>query len=141
MENYRYGVIYFGAPGSLNDLNILDRSPTIESIIAGQFPTEVSFTVSGEEYGFTYYLADGIYPNWALFVKNISERATSKGSPSVGAQETVKKDVEHAFGVFVAQLCILALLSRFWYNEDISNMIKVCVILHNMVEEAWRHNY
>jgi hypothetical protein len=40
------------------------------------------------EYNKKYYLADGIYSRWAIFVKTISS-----------CQEACGKDVEHAFGV------------------------------------------
>ncbi|XP_056864195.1 uncharacterized protein LOC130511296 [Raphanus sativus] len=49
---------FFGAPGTLNDLNILDRSPVFDEIINGDAP-EVNFHVNGREYGLAYFLADG----------------------------------------------------------------------------------
>ena len=52
---------FFGAPGTMNDLNILDRSPVFDEIINGNAP-EVNFHVNGREYHLAYYLADGIYP-------------------------------------------------------------------------------
>ncbi|XP_056844273.1 uncharacterized protein LOC130496316 [Raphanus sativus] len=52
---------FFGAPGTMNDLNILDRSPVFDDIINGIAP-EVNFYVNGREYNLAYYLTDGIYP-------------------------------------------------------------------------------
>lgn len=79
-------------------------------------------------------------PKLGLFVKTITERATLKEHLFENPQEAVRKDVERALGVLVTRLCILALPSRFWYKKDISDMMKVCVIPHNMVVEAQRDN-
>lgn len=57
----------FGEPGSNNDINIIDRSPLISAILKGEFP-QFSFTVNGKVYKRVYFLADGIYPTWSIFV-------------------------------------------------------------------------
>ena len=56
---------FFGAPGTMNDLNILDRSPVFDDVINGIAP-QVNYYVNGKEYHLAYYLADGIYPNGQL---------------------------------------------------------------------------
>uniref|UniRef100_A0A0D3CPF9 Harbinger transposase-derived protein n=1 Tax=Brassica oleracea var. oleracea TaxID=109376 RepID=A0A0D3CPF9_BRAOL len=58
---------FFGAPGTMNDLNILDRSPVFDDIINGIAP-QVNFYVNGHPYHLAYYLTDGIYPDWATFI-------------------------------------------------------------------------
>ncbi|XP_018464414.2 uncharacterized protein LOC130498978 [Raphanus sativus] len=79
---------FFGAPGTMNDLNILDRSPVFDDIIEGIAP-EVNFHVNGREYNLAYYLTD----------------------------ESVRKDVERAFGVLQARFAVMnkmhALLRNF----------------------------
>lgn len=49
-----------------------------------------------------YYLADDIYPQWAAFMKTISNPTTPKRRAFVAAQEGVRKDVERTFGVLQA---------------------------------------
>ncbi|CAN7124837.1 unnamed protein product [Brassica rapa subsp. narinosa] len=61
---------FFGAPGTMNDLNILDRSPVFDDIINGIAP-QVNFYVNGNPYHYAYYLTDGIYPKWATFIQSI----------------------------------------------------------------------
>uniref|UniRef100_A0A0D3CBC7 Uncharacterized protein n=1 Tax=Brassica oleracea var. oleracea TaxID=109376 RepID=A0A0D3CBC7_BRAOL len=43
--------------GTLNDINVLDRSPVFDDIIKGQAPN-VTFYVNGREYHMAYYLTD-----------------------------------------------------------------------------------
>ncbi|XP_073120724.1 uncharacterized protein [Henckelia pumila] len=49
-----------------------------------------------------YYLADGIYPCWASFVKTITRPLSQKHRTFARYQEGVRKDVERAFGVHQA---------------------------------------
>jgi hypothetical protein len=58
----------FGVAGSNNDINMLNQSPLFTAQRQGIAP-EVRFTMNGNEYDMGYYLADGIYPEWATFAK------------------------------------------------------------------------
>ncbi|XP_048494770.2 uncharacterized protein LOC125494920 [Beta vulgaris subsp. vulgaris] len=62
---------YFGVAGSNNDLNVLSRSNLFQDELQGRAP-EVYFNVNGTTYTMGYYLTDGIYPEWAAFVKSFS---------------------------------------------------------------------
>uniref|UniRef100_A0A0D3A6X5 Uncharacterized protein n=1 Tax=Brassica oleracea var. oleracea TaxID=109376 RepID=A0A0D3A6X5_BRAOL len=63
--------VFFGPPGTLNDINVLDRSPVFDDIINGQAPN-VTYFVNEREYHMAYYLTDGIYLKWATFIQSIS---------------------------------------------------------------------
>ena len=52
---------FFGPPGILNDINVLDRSPIFDDIFQGRAP-RLEYVVNGHMYKLTYYLTDGIYP-------------------------------------------------------------------------------
>jgi hypothetical protein len=67
----------FGYPGSLNDLNILDMSSTMERVFRGEFPPSFTFLVNNVAFKTAYFLADGIYPAWALFIKTIFVGSTA----------------------------------------------------------------
>ena len=61
---------FFGLPGSNNDINVLKRSHVFNELAKGRVPT-VHYSINGHDYTMRYYLANGIYPKWATFVKTI----------------------------------------------------------------------
>ncbi|XP_072150827.1 uncharacterized protein [Setaria viridis] len=97
---------FFGLPGSHNDINVLHRSPLFAKLADGQAP-KVGYSINGHDYTMGYYLADGIYPSWATFVKTIPEPQGNKRKYFAIAQESVRKDVERAFGVLQARFAIV----------------------------------
>ena len=82
-----------------------------------------------------YYLADGIYPKWATFVKSISAPQGNKRKYFAKAQEAVRKDVERAFGVLQSRFAIVRGPARFWDKDTLREIMTACVIMHNMIIE------
>lgn len=128
---------FFGMPGSNNDINVLDRSSLFEDFVRGTAP-RASFTVNNREYGVTYLLADGIYPNWSTFVKTISNPIGQKKKWFAKCQEAVRKDVERAFGVLQARFRIIHNPCKLWNADDMKQIMIAAVILHNMIIEDER---
>jgi hypothetical protein len=60
--------VFFGLPGSNNDINVLHRSHLFDRLVQGEAPT-VKYTLNGHNYDMGYYIANGIYHNWSTFVK------------------------------------------------------------------------
>nr|XP_043638195.1 uncharacterized protein LOC122609204 [Erigeron canadensis] len=89
---------YFGVAGSNNDINVLNQSPLFNPFEDGTTPL-VPFTLDGTEYRYPYYLMDGIYPRYAIFVKTISHPTGEKRIRYAKAREAARKDVERAFGI------------------------------------------
>lgn len=127
-------------PGSHNDLNILDRSPLFSDLAQGKAPP-IHYTINGHNYDMGYYLADGIYPQWATLVQTISSPQGAKRQHFAMMQESARKDVERAFGVLQSQFAIIGGAVRFWDSKMLANIMKTCIILHNMIVEDEREEH
>ena len=136
-----FGTFFFRSPGILNDIIVFDKSAVMARIREGAFPPSFPFTVNDHVRTLLYYLADGIYPNWALFMKTSKYGTTAKEKTYAAAQESVRKDVERAFGVTIARFHILRNACRLWSSSDMSIVMRACIILHNIIVESRRDRY
>src|SRR4051812_48714733 len=50
-------------------------------------------------------------------------------------QEAARKDVERAFGVLQARFAIVCGPARIWDTKTLANIMKGCIIMHNMIIE------
>ncbi|KAL1339181.1 hypothetical protein AAHE18_U015900 [Arachis hypogaea] len=121
---------FFGVSGSNNDINVLDRSLVFDDILNDRAP-EVNYTINGNNYTMEYYLADGIYLEWATFVKSISKPQWEKRKLFAQYQEGQRKYVERAFGVLQARFAIIGGPARFWEKKKLANIMRAvlyCII-------------
>ena len=81
-------------------------------MLQGRAP-EVNYTINKNNYSMCYYLTNGIYPEWATFVKTISRPQGEKRKLFSKYQESQRKDVERAFGVLQSRFAIVRGSSRF----------------------------
>jgi hypothetical protein len=63
---------FFGMPGSMNDINVLQRSPLLHAFLDGSMP-EIRYEINGNSYTTPYWLVDGIYLSWPVFIKTIPD--------------------------------------------------------------------
>uniref|UniRef100_A0A0D3A6Q7 DDE Tnp4 domain-containing protein n=1 Tax=Brassica oleracea var. oleracea TaxID=109376 RepID=A0A0D3A6Q7_BRAOL len=115
-------------------------SPVFDDIINGNAP-QVNLYVNGTEYHLGYYLTDGIYPKWATFVQSIRLPQGEKKSLFAKNQEVVRKDVERAFKVLQVRFAIVKNPSKLWDKDKIANIMRACIILHNMIVEDERSSF
>jgi len=131
---------FFGMPGSHNDINVLQRSPIFARLAKGE-GLQVNYNINGHDYSMGYYLADGIYPSWATFVKTIPEPQGTKEKYFAKAQEVCRKDVDRAFGVLQSRFAIVRGPVRLWDEDTLHNIMMACIIMHNMIVEDERNEY
>uniref|UniRef100_A0A0D3BCH5 DDE Tnp4 domain-containing protein n=1 Tax=Brassica oleracea var. oleracea TaxID=109376 RepID=A0A0D3BCH5_BRAOL len=117
------GHAFFGPPGTLNDINVLDRSPVFDDILQGRAP-KVNYTINGHKYRLAYYLTYD--PKASLFATR---------------QEGVRKDVKRAFGVLQARFAIVKNPALLWDKIKIGKIMRACIILYNMIVEDERDGH
>ncbi|KAI4979066.1 hypothetical protein ZWY2020_015819 [Hordeum vulgare] len=128
---------YFGVAGSNNDINVQNRSTFT---LKGETP-KVQFNVNGRQYNSSYYLADGVYPEWAIFVKTIPLPQSEKDKLFAKRQEGARKDVKRAFGALQACFNIVRRPARLWKPKAIEDIMRACVRLPNTIVEDERETF
>jgi hypothetical protein len=98
----------------------------------------MEYMVNDHNYTMGYYLADGIYPCWEIFVKSYSNPQGNKKVHFTKAQEAVRKDVERAFGVLQARFSMVKGPARIWDKDTLWYTMTSAVIIHNMIIENER---
>uniref|UniRef100_A0A0D3ADW7 DDE Tnp4 domain-containing protein n=1 Tax=Brassica oleracea var. oleracea TaxID=109376 RepID=A0A0D3ADW7_BRAOL len=97
---------FFGCPGTLNDINVLDLSPVFDDV---------------EQ-------ADGIYPSYPTFVKSIRLPQSEPDKLFAKYQEGYQKDIERAFGVLQARFKIIREPARMWEILYLAIIMRSCII-------------
>jgi hypothetical protein len=128
---------FFGCPGSMNDINVLQRSPLMDAIENGTMHF-VEFELNGKIYNLPYWLADGIYPNYPVFAKSMKDPIGAAKQFYSEMQESLRKGIERAFGVLQARFAIVKVAARQWRKATMTTIMKCCIILHNMIVEDER---
>ncbi|GJS08779.1 ALP1-like protein isoform X1 [Tanacetum coccineum] len=103
----------FGRAGANNDLTVLNHYPFFDDLLDDIAPV-VPYEVNGVMFEKGYYLADGIYPQWAAFVKSFTIARDERNAVFKRRQESARKDVERAFGVLQGHWHIMAQPARSW---------------------------
>ncbi|GJU07046.1 ALP1-like protein isoform X1 [Tanacetum coccineum] len=118
--------------GANNDLTVLNHSPLFDDLLDDIAPV-VPYEVNGVTFEKGYYLADGIYPQWAAFVKSFTVARDERNAVFKRRQESARKDVERAFGVLQCRWHIIAQPARSWTINKLRRIMYTCIILHNMI--------
>jgi hypothetical protein len=128
----------FGYPGTLNDINIINLSPFLESLRNGTFAElkkkaeVVPYEIDGSPFEKLFVLTDGIYPYLSRFVKGKSQPIFDEEKTFSAWQESARKDIERGFGVLKGQFQVLARPMLGHSLKSLSSTMNCCLILHNM---------
>jgi Plant transposon protein len=102
-------------------------------IIVGSWPRSCpDMDIAGFPLTWFYFLSDVIYPSLRFFVSSISGPRTAAEKMFYAQQEGARKAVERVFAVLFKRFHVLYRPSRLWHIEDMTAIVKTCVILHNM---------
>ncbi|XP_052627236.1 uncharacterized protein LOC111892461 [Lactuca sativa] len=132
-----FGDQYLRKP-SLHDMQQLYAVHEERHGFPGKAP-DAPFTVNGNEYKFGYYLTDGIYPQYSMFVKAFRHPIDPRDK-YFKRQEGARKDVERAFWVMKSKWRIVELAARPYELDTLRYIMYACIIMHNMVVEDKGHN-
>ena len=75
-------------------------------LISGKYEG-IEFVVNGHTFNISYWLVDGIYPEWACFVQSLSEPGNEAEILFSKLVDAIRKDIERAFGILQARFKIL----------------------------------
>ena len=120
-----------GFLGSLNDIQVMGRS-TITMAYLESPAASIMYTIGDTDFEGAFFLADGIYPNYACLMKTISEPTTAREKLFAKCQEVCRKDVERAFGRLLSKWHILNCAARTWFLPNVCKIWRACFLLHNM---------
>lgn len=118
-------------PGSANDINVLDRSPCIANILSGAI-SQGQYQLQSVTRTQPYYFVDGIYPPWHILIAAHSSPSNPRERCFAEVQESVRKEIECAFGMLRKRFGILNRPCRLWKPNEMEDVMLCCLILHNM---------
>jgi Plant transposon protein len=132
--------LYFGVPGSANDINVMQSSPFLNNVLRGIFLPPIEYSIGDTRVRRPYFLADGIYPKSPLFVQSYTVPDNRKKAAFNAAQEAERKEVERAFGVLQSKFRFFSTANsvEIWDKNRIISIVTAAVILHNMAVEDRR---
>jgi hypothetical protein len=84
-----------------------------------------------------YYLADGIYPSRGTFVKTIPRPKTKK-ELSLQRHKKLAERILREILVICKLGLLLFMAQLVWDKKSLIDIMKACVILHNMIMEDER---
>jgi hypothetical protein len=125
--------------GKENDKTITVNDPFCVSVIHGKL-SQVEYCLYNEHGQRTrahggYFIVDGGYQNIACFVDPLSDAITLSEIKWSEYLTSVRKDVECTFGILKARFRILKYPLRYENLTMLTNIVKCCAILHNMLLE------
>jgi len=92
----------------------MHASPLYLSVTGGEWPPRTySHTANGTTRTLLYYLVDGSFPPFAIFVSPFSDPTTEVETTFSRLQEALRKDVERLYAVLTARFHIALHPARY----------------------------
>jgi len=127
--------LFVGAPGSLNDINVMQQSPLYLDVTGGRWPPRgTPFTIKGRTRTLPYYLVDGIYPRYEFLRSPHPKPSTEEQTTFNRLLEAIRQDVERLFGALMERIHVALQPGRYHSVSqlatkftDICSPQKICV--------------
>jgi hypothetical protein len=127
---------FVGRAGTKNDLTVIDNSPLFFDILSDcrRIRLPHSFEIDGITRNWLmYYLYDGIYPLYAIFVRQIHAPISDGEKCMTKQQEATRKSFERIFGALQGHFHILSNERHEWSDDMLILISQVCIIIHNIL--------
>ena len=136
----RFQASTVGHYGSTSDMTIVKFDGFVSEVKLNKLFTEAEFKIQMNDHKWIvekglYLLVDGGYHKWRIMqcpLKHTIEVDKTRWSELA---ESVRKDVECAFGLLKKRFQFLKNAITWHRKSDIDNAVFSCVILHNMLHE------
>ncbi|KAJ9539309.1 hypothetical protein OSB04_032042 [Centaurea solstitialis] len=112
---------FFAVPGATNDIIVVNQSPIFNDLFKDKAP-DSSFVVNDTHYKHGYYFADGIYPEWATFVKSFKYPTDERQIEFAKRQESAKKDIERTFATLQEKWHVVDRPVQTWTQKKLKEM-------------------
>lgn len=123
--------------GTKKEVTLLEFSAFFIDILSGRFdinlPMGHLFVPGGRNRRQGYFLADGIYREWPIFVRPIHDAPAGPKKDYTMAHEGFRKDIESIFSFLQGRFLVLRRESELWNVEKVVSVSELCVILHNLL--------
>ena len=129
-----------GHYGTTSDMTIVKFDGFVTDVRFGKLFTESEFKIQVDEKRWAiekglYLLVDGGYHKWKIMQCPLKHTVEVEKSRWSEFAESVRKDVECAFGILKKRFQLLKNAITWHSKNDIDNAVFSCVILHNMLHE------
>lgn len=130
--------LMFGFPGALNDINVWDQSTLLRSFLDGSCVEGIDFPcqIGNEAFDELFISVDGIHADLSQFVKTHFVPLTAKEMKFAAWQESMRKAIKQAFGIFQRKFQTLCRPVELWFEDEITNVVETCFMFHNMMVEV-----
>ncbi|KAK2634213.1 hypothetical protein Ddye_029005 [Dipteronia dyeriana] len=128
--------VFFGLSGSPNDINVQERSTLFNDLIERRDPL-INYSINGHEYIMGYYLANCIYPLWSTYVKTIPSPKEIRINFLLHLKSLRGKMLNGNLMCF-SHILRCAQIGSFLGSRTLSDIMKACIIMHNMIVEDER---
>ncbi|PXF46294.1 hypothetical protein BWQ96_03950 [Gracilariopsis chorda] len=132
----------FGTPRAKKGLSIMEQSNLFNAARGGKWPPiRPTISLAGLNLNWFNYLADGMYPDFRIFMKPLSNHRTNEENMYSQHQSAARKAVERVFGVLFSCFQILYRPARLWHKKDLNMVVKACCVIHNMICNSRKESY